>query len=125
MIFETNNFFLGEALPVPPAGKHTDGHRANAKRFTQVEWEGYTLVRKHLPGPGAQNYAFDSLALAESTAIGPAIAQRSFWKTIMQPLFVNNLTRPTSGYGGVAQGQLLSQPLFDPYNNSYGAIPGN
>ncbi len=107
---------------IAPIGTHTDGHRTNGRRFTQVVSEGFTWVRKQLPGPGAMNYAFDSLALAESTAIGPGVRQRQFWATISPPLFVNNITAPTSGYGGVAQGQYLGQGLFDPYNNSYAGI---
>ena len=109
---------------VTPAGNHTDGHRVNAKRFSQIMIDGYTWVRKQLNGPGAMNYAFDSLALAESGPIGPGISQRQFWATISPPLFVNNITAPMSGYGGLATGQMIAQPLYDPYNNTYGNIPG-
>lgn len=109
---------------VTPAGSHTEGHRANRGRFTSIMTDGYLWVQKRLNGPGAMNYAFDSLALAESTAIGPAIRQRQFWNIRPVPLFVGEISRPTSGYGGVAQGQMLSQPLLDPYNNSYGNIQG-
>lgn len=109
---------------VAPAGAHTDGHRDNAGRFTQIMIDGYTWVRKRLGTPGAMNYAFDSLALAESTAIGAGIRQRQFWATVQAPLFIENLSRPTSGYGGLVQGQIYSQPLFDPYNKTYGNIPG-
>lgn len=108
---------------VTPAGHHTDGHRANPKRFSSIMADGFHWVRKRLSGPGAMNYAFDSLALAESTPIGPGVAQRQFWATISPPLFVAEMARPVSGYGGVIQGQVLSQPLFNPYNNSFGTIP--
>lgn len=110
---------------VTPAGHHSEGHRANGKRFTSVMAEGYLWVKKRLAGPGAMSYAFETLALAESTPIGPGIRQRVFWNTIEPPLFVPEMTRPTSGYGGVAQGQLIAQPLFDPYSNRYGNIMGN
>lgn len=109
---------------VTPAGDHTDGHRANGKRFTDIMMDGLHWVRKRLPGPGAMNYAYDSLALSETTPIGPGVRQRQFWATTQTPLFVGEMMRPTSGYGGVAHGQAVSQPLFDPYNNTYGAIQG-
>jgi hypothetical protein len=107
---------------VSPAGAHTDGHRANENRFTQIMIDGYTWVQKRLNGPGAMNYAFDSLALAESTSIGAGIAQRQYWASVARPLFTDQVFRPTSGYGGVIQGQVIYQPLFDPYNNTYGNI---
>lgn len=109
---------------IAPGGKHTDGHRTNNKRFTDIMADGYHWVQKRLNGPGAMNYAFDSLALAESTPIGPGVRQRQFWVTQPVPLFVDAMSRPISGYGGVAQGQMISQPLFDPYNNQYGNIMG-
>ena len=109
---------------VLPAGSHTEGHRTNGKRFTEIMHQGYDWIRKQLPTPGAMNYAFETLALAESTAIGPGIAQRQFWQTVQTPLFVGEMTRPQSGYGGVVQGQAIYQPLFDPYNNTFGAIQG-
>lgn len=119
--------YLPPAFPagsVTPAGDHTDGHRANPRRFSQIMSEGMTWVRKQLPGPGAMNYAYDSLALAESTPIGPGVRQRQYWATISAPLFMPNITRPMSGYGGVAQGQYIGQPLYDPYNNQFGNIMG-
>lgn len=109
---------------VSPGGHHSEGHRTNKRRFASIMIDGLHWVRKRLPGPGAMNYAYDSLALAESDAIGPAVAQRQFWNIRPQPLFVPGMGRPSSGYGGVVQGQTLSQPLFDPYNNIYGNIQG-
>lgn len=87
--------------------------------------DGINWVRKRLNGPGAMNYAYDNLQLAESTAIGPGVRQRGFWQTISPPLFIASMSRPTSGYGGLAQGQFISQPLFDPGNNRYGNIMGS
>lgn len=107
-----------------PAGKHSDGHRLNSKRFTSYMIEGLTYLRKQLPGPGAMNYALETLALSETTPIGPAVAQRQFWKTVNPQLFVPTQAAFNSGYGGLAQGQFLSQPLFDPYNNQFGNIVG-
>jgi hypothetical protein len=115
---------FSNASLIPPGGTHSEGHRANSRRFTSIMATGYNWVRKRLNGPGAMNYAFDSLALAESSPIGPAVRQRQFWATVSPPLFVNALGRPTSGFGGVVQGQYISQPLFDPYNNTYGNIQG-
>lgn len=109
---------------VTPAGPHTDGHRAAGKRFSSIMTDGYTWVRKRLNGPGAMNYAFDTLALAESTPIGPGVRQRTFWATVQAPLFVTNPLAPYAGLGGVVHGQFIAQPLLDPYNNTYGNIPG-
>lgn len=109
---------------VAPAGVHTDGHRANARRFSTIIAQGYTWVRKQLPGPGAMNYAFDTLSLAESSPIGPGVRQRQFWNKLPTPLFVPSPTAPMAGLGGVVHGQTISQPLFDPYSNVYGNIKG-
>lgn len=111
-------------IGITPAGSHSEGHRVNKRRFTSVMIDGYHWMRKRLPGPGAMNYAFESMALAESTPIGPGVAQRQFWATVSPPLFVNNISAPNAGYGGVATGQYISQPLYDPYNNTYGYITG-
>ncbi len=105
---------------VAPAGHHTDGHRVNGKRFTDIMIDGLHWVRKQLNGPGAMNYAFDSLALSETTPIGPGIRQRQFWQTVEAPLFVATMSRPSSGYGGVVQGQAIYQGLYDPYSNQFG-----
>lgn len=118
--FSTQNLITGQ---VTPAGMHDEGHALKGK-WTDIVAEGYHWVQKQLNGPGAMNYAFETLALNKSTAIGPGVRQRQFWATVATPLFVETMGRPTSGYGGVAQGQVLSQPLFDPYNNTYGNIQG-
>ena len=107
-----------------PAGHHSDGHRANGKRFTSIMMDGLHWVRKRLNGPGAMNYAYDSLALAESTPIGAGVRQRHFWASVQTPMFVPSMTVPINGVGGVVHGQTISQPLFDPYNNIYGNIQG-
>lgn len=109
---------------IPPVGAEFNGHRANGGRFTDVMMSGFNWERKQLPQPGAMNYAFDTLALSETTAIGPGIRQRQYWATVSVPVFFANQTAPNAGFGGVAHGQYIGQPLFDPYNNTYGNIQG-
>lgn len=109
---------------ITPAGSHSEGHRANRRRFASYVIDGYTWVRKRLNGPGAMNYAFESLALSETTPIGPGVRQRQFWATVAPPLFVPDVTAPYAGLGGIVSGQTISQPLYNPYTNSYGYIQG-
>jgi len=96
-------------------GKQT-GKDADKNRFQ--DQPGYKMVweRKTLPGPGAMNYAYESLALPPQSPISGAVAQR-------QQL------RPTAGQVykyqdglmiGVPMvaGQVIMQPLYDP-NSGY------
>ena len=96
--------------------------RADKKRFQDIIADGMHWIHKKLPGAGGNEFVVDSLALAESTPIGPGVRQRSFWKTIEQPLIYPSQMSAVSGYSGVIQGQFLSQPLYDPYNGVYGNI---
>lgn len=109
---------------ISPAGTHQEGHRANKKRFSDIVKNGLHWQRKRLPTPGAQNYAFETLALFETTPIGPAVAQRKFFKVLQpQQIYFGGITVPITGLGGLAAGQYVMQPLVDPYNNTYGGIP--
>lgn len=74
----------------------------------------FTYVRKPGPSPGAQNYAFENLGLAEFSPIGPGIANRSRLPPFgPRPLF-GQLAVPVSGIGGLSAGQMILQPLLDP-----------
>jgi hypothetical protein len=106
-----------------PGGLHQEGHRANPKRFSDIFKNGYHWVRKQLPNPGAQNYAFETLALFETTPIGAAVAQRRMFKVIQPPqLYIHGQAVTTSGLGGVYAGQMALQPLYDPNTNTYGSM---
>jgi len=108
-------------MSASPAGYHDNGDRLNPKRFSDIFTGFYHWVKKDLPDPGAQNYAFESLGLTEFTPIGAGVAQRQMFNVLQPPsLFVNGQMLLTSGVGGVAAGQVIFQPLIDPYNNTYG-----
>lgn len=119
----------GPALHVDPYAvpdiRPTDaGHRTNSKRFTSISADGYHWTRKRLPGPGALNYAFDNLALFEIPPSGPSFGVQNMFRPLEKPLFMTNLQVVINGIGGLVQGQALSQPLFDPYNNQFGNVTG-
>lgn len=93
----------------------------NPQRFNQVMIDGYRWEKRELPSyGGAAQFVFDALALAESTPIGPGVRQRTFWRTQNAPLIYPSQQAATAGFGGVIQGQFISQPLFDPYSGRYG-----
>jgi len=88
-----------------------------------VQQEGMHWVQTRLPSPGASQFAVDSLALAGKTVIGAGIIPLMIqWQTEEPPLVYPNIMAPLAGLGGVVQGQFLSQPLYDPYNGTYGAL---
>lgn len=69
--------------------------------------------RKRLPGPGAMNYALESLALAPFPVSGPTVAVRqprmvtqAPQEYVMQAVMIAGV--PTQA------GQILAQPLYDP-----------
>lgn len=97
---------------------------ANQFRFGQVMIDGYHWEHRNHPGGGAAEFVFDSMALAESTPIGPGVRQRSFWQTMRPAMVLAGQQAANAGFGGVIQGQFLSQPLYDPYNNTYGNVQG-
>lgn len=117
----------GEYLPSPevkgpsssPAGKASPGVR---DPFTPDIFEAaYHWTKKRLPSPGAQNYAFETLALAQFTQIGAGVAQRHFFKVLQPPqLYIGGQALPVTGLGGVSAGQMIMQPLIDPYSKTYG-----
>jgi hypothetical protein len=106
-------------------GQHSDGHRANRARFADIFESGlFHWEKKKQLSPGAMAYAFETLALAEFTPIGPSVASRHLFQTVQPPqLYVNNMVVNTTGLGGLYAGQYISQPLLDPSTNSYGGTP--
>lgn len=119
----------GELVPPPintgsPAGAHSEGHRADRSRFADIFQNGFHWQKKRLPSPGTGNYAFETLALFETTPIGPAVAQRQMFKVVQPPqLYIRAQAIPVSGIGGINAGQVVLQPLIDPYSGTYGGIP--
>ena len=122
----------GEVFPTPdikgygasPAGRHSEGHRVNRRRFSDVTEGNSHWEKKRLPTPGAQNYAFETLALYELTPIGPGVSQRKFFKVLQPPQnYIPAQALTTTGLGGVAAGQVFFQPLLDPYAGTFGGKP--
>lgn len=104
-----------------PAGNHSEGHRVNNRRFSDVFEGMFHWVKKRLPSPGTGNYAFSTLSLYELSPIGPAVAARVLFQTVQPPqLYLNGQLVGTVGLGGLVAGQMISQPLLDPATGTYG-----
>lgn len=80
------------------------------------------VAATQLPTPGAMQYGLESQWLAWRPMIGPAIGQAIQFRTIYdmtpdgtQYLQASSVTTLT-GLGGLAHGQIVLQPLSDPYN---------
>lgn len=113
-------------LTTSPAGSHNEGARANPRRFADITKAMYHWTRKRLPDPGAQNYAFETLGLVEFTPIGPAIgADIVLMKTQPPAFYISNSMVVINGLGGLAAGQIILQPLINPYDQTYGGDPLN
>lgn len=115
---------LHTGLNASPAGSHQEGHRADKSRFADIWKNTYHWQRKRLPTPGAQNYAFETLALAEFSPVGWGVRARQFFNVLQPPqLYVNGQALPITGLGGLIAGQVIMQPLIDPYSGTYGGYP--
>lgn len=116
---------FGGGVQIAPAGAHEEGHRANRDRFADVTKSSFLhWVRKRLPTPGAQNYAFESLGLTEFTPIGAAVGIRRELMKMQPPqqyLSANGVL--TNGLGGLVAGQLALQGLYDPNTGTFAGKP--
>ena len=74
------------------------------------------------PGPGAMAYAYESLSLAPFPVSGPTIATRTPINPTAAPMYVLQ-SIPIASYGGTVAGQMVGQPLFNPYGNGYSGAP--
>ena len=92
--------------------QHTNGSLKNTwhQIFTAV-LGGNKYARKPLPGPGAENLAFLTLALPEFTPIGPGNANR-FQLLNLQPVTYIPHLIGVQGIGGLLSGQIYGTPLF-------------
>lgn len=121
----------GELIPSPqakgfdasPASEPDSGHRANRARFADIFKNGYQWTKKQLPTPGTGNYAFDTLGLVEFTPIGTGIWDRRELPGLQPPqLYIGAQMVVTNGFGGLAAGQIINQPLLDPYSQTVGGV---
>jgi hypothetical protein len=77
-------------------------------------YHGVHEVKRQPDAGGARNYAWESLALAEFTPIGPATMQREHWRvTAISGDWYPNQQLPIAGIP-TQSGQLVGQPLYDP-----------
>lgn len=88
-------------------------------RFKGANW-AFTYERKRLPGPGAQNYAYELLGLVEFSPIGPAERNRLQWQVVQPSPQYAGFDLYLQGVGGLSQGTMYSAPLIDP-SSPYGS----
>ena len=74
------------------------------------------------PTPGAMAYAYESLALVPYPPSGPSVATRTPIRPTSKPMYVMQSV-PLAGYGGIVAGQMITQPLFNPYGGYSGFAP--
>lgn len=107
-------------------GRYYTPPRLERIQLRDVKQNGMEWVQTRLPSAGASQFAVDTLSLAGKTIIAagiiPLMNNGRGWATEEQPLVYPNIMAPLAGLGGVIQGQFLSQPLYDPYNGTYGAL---
>ena len=92
--------------PRSPSSPIADFDYHPGDTFHQV-WE-----KKRLPGPGVQNYAYETLALPPFTPIGPGVGIETQIVPFEEPMYAYQAV-PVQGIGTVA-GTFQLQPLFDP-----------
>ena len=113
-----------QGMNASPAGYHTEGHRMNnPARFADIWKDGFHhWTRKEQPTPGALAYAFESLGLVEFTPIGAGVAQRVQLRPLAAQSYLPAQLLPLQGLGGIVAGQVITQPLIDPYNQTFGGV---
>lgn len=97
-------------------GKDKDANSFQDDAGFKMAWE-----RKPLPGPGAMNYAYESLALPPQSAISGAVAQRNFL-AVVKPNIYKFQDVLLNGIPMVA-GQTILQPLYDPESGYVNGAP--
>jgi hypothetical protein len=83
------------------------------------------LRKKPALTPGAYDKAYENLSLAEFTqaGCGAGVIARQFFGVTQPPQLYVGLGTSLTGYGGLAAGQMIMQPLFDPNTQTYGGVP--
>ncbi len=102
------------------AAQHSEGHRTDSKRFSEIVNPVQHWVKKEQPTPGAYAYAFETIALPEFGVVGTGIGPSFFFKPFQQPSYQQNKSVPIAGLGGIVAGTVYSQPLYDPSTNTFG-----
>ena len=94
-----------------------DGLQAAAANFSGAGYSasyGATVQ----PSPGAMAYAYETLGLVAFPPSGPSIATRTPINPTATPLYVLQ-SIPMVSFGGTVSGQMVAQPLFNPYGGGY------
>lgn len=68
-----------------------------------------------MPTPGAMEYGFATELLAAHPLIGPAIMYSTQWRNFEPQNYQQQSVIWVNGLGGLAQGQIVGQPLSNPY----------
>jgi len=97
-------------------GKDDDTNRFFDNPGFMMEWQ-----YKRLPGPGAMNAAYESLALSPESPISGAVAQRRQLHVTKPNTDYAFLAVPIAGIPMVS-GQVIMQPLYDP-KQGYTLLP--
>lgn len=109
-----------EALKGKPKSNAGNGGNFDERNGTfHMAWEDKSALG---PQPGAQAYAYESLALFEQTPIGPSVVYNGNMIATAKPMFAGQAV----ALQGIPlqSGALSSAPLFDPdtetgYNSLY------
>jgi hypothetical protein len=105
---------IRDTSPRSPSSPVADFDYHPGDTFHQV-WE-----QKRLPGPGVQNYAYETLALAPTTPVGPGVGIDEQIVPFHEPMYAYQAV-PLQGIGTVA-GTFQLQPLFDPATGYAGPV---
>lgn len=107
------------------AADHYMGHRADPKRFKDIVNPVQHWVKKEQPTPGALAYAYETLALPEFGIVDSGIGSSYFFKLFQTPSYQYNKSVPITGLGGIVAGTIVSSPLYNPANNTFGGAEFN
>ena len=101
---------------------HVGGLSASAARFVgRGDYHAHYGLTDQ-PQAGADRYAYESLGLVPYTPIGPGQGARASVHATAKPLYVLQ-SIPVAGLGGIVAGQMIGQPLFNPYSGYSGYPP--
>src|SRR5271166_988226 len=94
------------------------GNNVAAYQGTARPWYSFVFAPQ-MPTPGAMAYALESQWLAWRPLIGPAIGQAQQFRTFGgQQSMQQAALAAVTGLGGLNHGQVVLQPLVDPYGGS-------
>jgi len=103
---------LAGAAPAPPL---TDQPGLLARMLPRWScWIGHAHRPTRQPDPGTDALAYQALGLVEFSPIGWGDHNRMQMLPLQPPTLFAGRALATSGIGGLAQGQIITQPLIVP-----------